>query len=89
MNATTRPDKDYSVPFKDTDDDEFGEIGSSDCVDNNLPGHENYEKLNLKIFDFTEHKMYEMEHGIDPENTSTITSTAAVRTVQMNNSKAM
>lgn len=60
MTATTRPGKSYSFPFKDMDDDEFSEMGSLDCVGNNLPGHENYEKLNLKTFDFKEHKMYEI-----------------------------
>lgn len=43
-SATTILDKDYSFPFKDMDDNSFEEMGSSDCVINNLPGHENYNK---------------------------------------------
>ena len=50
MTATMRPDKDYSFPFKDTDDDEFGEMGSSDSVGNNLPGHEQLRKAALENF---------------------------------------
>lgn len=31
----------------------------------NVPGHENYEKLDVKTFDFSEHKMYNCEYYTD------------------------
>lgn len=34
-----RSDKDYSFPFKDMEDDDFGELGSSDFVSSSV--HEN------------------------------------------------
>ncbi|KAF0035511.1 hypothetical protein F2P81_013269 [Scophthalmus maximus] len=54
--------------MEDMEGEDFGELGSSDFVSSNSHVHENYENLNLKTFDFTEHKLYEMENDIDPEN---------------------
>ncbi len=53
------------------DGDDFGEFESWVSVSSNSHLHkhyENYENLSLKTFDFTEHKLHEMENNIDPEN---------------------
>lgn len=61
-------DEDYSFPFRDTDEEEFVDFGK-DCVGDQLHRlSSKYEHLNFKTFDHTEHKMYEIENEIDPEN---------------------
>ena len=68
MTATAKPDKDYSFPFSDVDEEDLDEINSPDGVKSPTCGHQSHEHLNLQTFDYTEHKMYEMEDNIDPEN---------------------
>ncbi|KAJ8270360.1 hypothetical protein GJAV_G00113520 [Gymnothorax javanicus] len=74
MMDNTLSDMDFLFPFDELDDEEFelddGETGNTESL-NSVDYKQvakNYEELNLKTFAFSEHKFYEPESNIDPEN---------------------
>nr|XP_055059783.1 uncharacterized protein LOC129443303 [Misgurnus anguillicaudatus] len=61
-------EKDFLFPYTDIDDGEFVTI-HKDCVsDYSQNQYCKYENLNLKTFNHTDYKMYDIENDIDPEN---------------------
>ncbi len=60
--------EDYLFLWSDTDEEESVSAGS-DCVGPDVGLHElhyKYEHMNLRTYDHTEHKTYEIENDIDP-----------------------
>ncbi len=60
-------DKEFLFPFRDVDDGELVNI-QMDCVSDHLQSHCKYNNLNFKSFNHADHKMYEIENDIDPDN---------------------
>ncbi len=60
-------DEGYTFPYIDIEEEEFSDT-QKDCVNDLQSLYSKYEILNLRTFDHTEHKLYETENYIDPEN---------------------
>ncbi len=61
-------DEDNSFPFRDVDEEEFVDTGKARVGDHPHRLHGEYENLNFKTFDYTEHKLHEIENDTELEN---------------------